>query len=216
LDLSDATGRMNQVLIGYLASATLGVDAGIDGKYFNDSKIALTSIINGEEYVIQGRPTFDATDVVALGFKTDVAGAYTIALNSFDGLFAAGQDIYLVDAVAGKEIDLKTGSYSFTATAAVDNTRFSLKYQKTLSIEGQEISDNSVIVYKNSGVIYVNSGAKMMNNIKVFDIQGRVVAEQKNLKANTTSIQNLRASNQVLIVKITTDDNQVISKKVEN
>ena len=216
LDLSDATGRMNQVLIGYLASATLGVDAGIDGKYFNDSKIALTSIINGEEYVIQGRPTFDATDVVALGFKTDVAGAYTIALNSFDGLFAAGQDIYLVDAVAGKEIDLKTGSYSFTATAAVDNTRFSLKYQKTLSIEGQEISDNSVIVYKNSGVIYVNSGAKMMNNIKVFDIQGRLITEQKSVKANTTSIQNLKASNQVLIVKVTTDDNQVISKKVEN
>jgi hypothetical protein len=216
LDLSDATGRMNQVLIGYLASATLGVDAGIDGKYFNDSKIALTSIINGEEYVIQGRPTFDATDVVALGFKTDVAGAYTIALNSFDGLFAAGQDIYLVDAVAGKEIDLKTGSYSFTATAAVDNTRFSLKYQKTLSIEGQEISDNSVIVYKNSGVIYVNSGAKMMNNIKVFDIQGRLITEQKSVKANTTSIQNLKASNQVLIVNVTTDDNQVISKKVEN
>jgi hypothetical protein len=216
LDLSTATGRINQVLIGYLASATVGFDPGIDGKYFNDSKIALTSIVEGEEYVIQGRPTFDATDVVALGFKTDVAGAYTIALNSFDGLFAAGQDIYLVDAVAGKEIDLKTGSYSFTATAAVDNTRFSLKYQKTLSIEGQEISDNSVIVYKNSGVIYVNSGAKMMNNIKVFDIQGRLITEQKSVKANTTSIQNLKASNQVLIVNVTTDDNQVISKKVEN
>jgi hypothetical protein len=91
-----------------------------------------------------------------------------------------------------------------------------LKYQKTLSIEGQEISDNSVIVYKNSGVIYVNSGAKMMNNIKVFDIQGRLITEQKSVKANTTSIQNLKASNQVLIVNVTTDDNQVISKKVEN
>jgi ribonucleotide monophosphatase NagD (HAD superfamily) len=56
----------------------------------------------------------------------------------------------------------------------------------------------------------------MMNNIKVFDIQGRLITEQKSVKANTTSIQNLKASNQVLIVNVTTDDNQVISKKVEN
>ena len=122
----------------------------------------------------------------------------------------------MVDSKTGIETNLKTSSYTFTAAAVVDNTRFSLKFQKTLSIEDQEISDNSVIVYKNGGVIYVNSGAKMMNNVKVFDIQGRVVAERNNVKANTTSIENLRASNQVLIVKVTTDDNQVLSKKVEN
>jgi hypothetical protein len=216
LNLTNTTGAFSQALVGYMDGATLGVDNGIDGKYINDSSIALTSSINNQEYTIQGRPAFDATDVVALNFKTDKAGDYTIAIDHVDGVFATGQDVYLVDSKTGAETNLKTSSYTFTAAAAVDNARFSLKYQKTLSMEGQEISDNSVIVYKNTGVIYVNSGAKMMNNIKVFDIQGRVVAEQKNLKANTTSIQNLRASNQVLIVKITTDDNQVISKKVEN
>ena len=56
----------------------------------------------------------------------------------------------------------------------------------------------------------------MMNNIKVFDIQGRLIAERNNVKANTTSIQNLKARNQVLIVQVTNEDNQVISKKVEN
>jgi hypothetical protein len=214
--LTNTAGAFSQVLVGYVDGATNGFDNGIDGKYINDSPIALTSNINNEEYTIQGRPRFDASDVVALNFKTDVAGDFTIAIDHVDGLFSGTQDIYLVDSKTGSETNLKTSSYTFTAAAAVDNTRFSLKFQKTLSLDPQELNDNSVIVYKNGGVIYVNSGAKTINNIKVFDILGRVVTERNNVKANTASIQNLRASNQVLIVKVTTDDNQVISKKVEN
>jgi hypothetical protein len=216
LNLTNASGVFSQALVGFVDGATIGVDNGIDAKYINDSPIALTSNINSEEYTIQGRPAFNASDVIALNFKTDVAGDYTIAIDHVDGLFSGSQDIYLVDSKTGTETNLKTSSYTFTAAAVVDNTRFSLKFQKTLSLDAQAFNDNSVIVYKNGGVIYVNSGAKMMNNVKVFDIQGRVVAERNNVKANTTSIQNLKASNQVLIVKVTTDDNQVISKKVEN
>jgi hypothetical protein len=215
LNLTNTSGVFSQTLVGYITDATQGVDI-YDGKYINDSSIALTSSINNEEYMIQGRPTFDASDVVALNFKTDVAGDFNIAIDHVDGLFSGSQDIYLVDSKTGTETNLKTNSYSFTAAAEVDNTRFSLRFQKTLKLDASVLNDNSVIVYKNNGVIYVNSGAKTMNNIKVFDIQGRVVAEQRSVKANTTSIQNLKASNQVLIVKVTTDDNQVISKKVEN
>ncbi|QBN20017.1 T9SS sorting signal type C domain-containing protein [Flavobacterium nackdongense] len=216
LNLTNATGAFSQALIGYLDGATNGFDNGIDGKYINDSPIALTSSINNEEYTIQGRPNFDASDVVALNFKTNVSGDYTIAIDQVDGLFSGNQDIYLVDSKTGTETNLKAGAYNFTAAAEVDNTRFSLKFQKTLSVNAQTIADNSVIVYKNNGGIYVNSGAKTMNNIKVFDIQGRLVAERNNMKSNTCSIQNLKASNQILIVKVTTEDNLEISKKVEN
>jgi hypothetical protein len=216
LNLTNTTGAFSQALVGFVDGATNGFDNGVDGKYINDSPIALTSNINNEEFSIQGRPAFVPSDVVELNFKTDVAGDFNIAIDHVDGLFSGNQDIYLVDSKTGTETNLKTSSYTFTAAAEVDNTRFSLKFQKTLSLDAQAFNDNSVIVYKNGGVIYVNSGAKMMNNIKVFDIQGRLVAERNNVKANTTSIQNLKASNQVLIVKVTTDDNQVISKKVEN
>jgi hypothetical protein len=215
LNATNVAGDFSQMAVTYFDGATQGVDA-FDGKYINDSPFALTSNINNEEYTIQGRPSFVPSDVVALNFKTDLAGDYTIAIDHSEGVFASGQDVYLVDSKTGTETNLTTSAYNFTATAGVDNTRFSLKYQKTLSLDAQELNDNSVIVYKNGGVIYVNSGAKMMNNIKVFDIQGRLITEQKSVKANTTSIQNLKASNQVLIVKVTTDDNQVISKKVEN
>ena len=215
LNLTNSTGVFSQALVAYITDATLGIDS-YDGKYFNDSPIALTSNINNEEYVIQGRPAFDASDVVALNFKTNLAGDYTIAIDHTDGLFANGQDVYLIDSKTGTETNLKTSSYTFTAASGIDNTRFSLKYQKTLKVDAPVFNENSVTVYENNGVVYVNSKESIINNIKVYDVQGRLIAEQKNVKASTATINNLKAIHQVLIVKVTSEDNNVVSKKVAN
>jgi hypothetical protein len=215
LNLSNSNGAFSQALVAYVADATLGIDI-YDGKYINDSPIALTSNINGGEYTIQGRPTFDPTDVVVLNFKTDVAGEYTIAIDHLDGVFASGQEVYLVDNNTATETNLKTAAHTFTAVTGVDNARFSLKYQKTLKVDTSVFNENSVTVYKNNGTLYVKSGANAISNIKVFDIQGRLIAEQKSVNANVASIKNLKAANQVLVVKVTSDDNKAVSKKVVN
>jgi len=131
-------------------------------------------------------------------------------------LFATGQAIYLKDNTTGAETDLKAGGYAFTAAAGVDNARFTLKYQKTLKVGVPVFNDNSVRVYKNNGLLYVNSGSVAINNIKVFDIQGRLIAEQKNLKTNTATIKDLKTTHQVLIVKISSEDNKVVITKVVN
>jgi hypothetical protein len=216
LNLTNTAGLFSQTLVGYLDEATLGVDNGIDGKYINDSATALTSNINGEEYTIQGRPAFDASDVVALNFKTDVAGDYTIALDHFDGLFTAGQDIYLKDNNTGAETDLKAGSYTFAAASGVDNTRFSLKYQKTLKVDDAVFNENNVAVYAKNGSLYVNSGEMAINTIQVYDVQGRLLAERKGLKTTTAILENLKANNQVLLVKVLGANNKVVTKKVVN
>ena len=216
LNLANAAGFFSQALIGYATDATQGVDI-YDAKYINDSPIALTSNIKNEEYSIQGRALpFDPADVVGLNFKTDAAGDYTIALDHFDGLFATGQDIYLADSKTGAETDLKKAAYTFTAAAGLDNARFSLKFQKTLKVEPKAFNENSVVVYRNKGVLYVNSGTVVINNITVFDMQGRLVAEQKSLKATTAVFNNLKTTHQVLIVKIVGEDNTVVTKKVVN
>ncbi|QBN20375.1 T9SS sorting signal type C domain-containing protein [Flavobacterium nackdongense] len=215
LNLTGAADAFSQALVGYTADATLAVDM-YDAKYINDSPIALTSSINNEEYTIQGRPAFDASDVVALNFKTDLAGDYTIALDHFDGVFATGQDVYLLDNTTGAETNLKNGSYTFNATAGIDNSRFSLKYQKTLKVDEPKLNENTIRVYKNNGTLYVNSGSIAISSISVFDVQGRLLSEQRNVKANTATIKDQRALNQVLIVKIVGEDNSEVTKKVLN
>ena len=216
LNLTNTAGAFSQALVGYVDGATQGVDNGIDGKYINDSAIALTSSINGEEYTIQGRPVFDATDVVALNFKTDVAGDYTIAIDHKDGVFATGQDVYLVDSKTGIETDLKAGPYTFAAATGVDNTRFSLKYQKTLKVDDTVFNENNVTVHAKNGSLFVNSGEMAINSIQVYDVQGRLLSERKGLKTNTAIIENLKVSNQVLLVKVLGANNKVVTKKVVN
>ena len=215
LNLSNASWPINQMALCYRDGASVGLDE-TDSKYINDSPVALTSNIDNGEYTIQGRPKFDATDVVALNFKTDLAGDYNIALDHFDGLFASGQDVYLLDSTTGTETDLKANTYTFTAKAGLDSTRFSLKYQKTLKVDAPAFNENSVSVYKKNGTLFINSEARLIHNIKVFDIQGRLLAEQNNVKANTAAIKDLKAIRQVLIIKILGEDGNIVTKKVAN
>jgi trimeric autotransporter adhesin len=96
LNLTNTSGLFSQMLVAYMAEATSGIDNAIDGRYFNDAPVALTSLIGSEEYTIQGRALpFSTSDSVPLGFKTDSAGNYTIAIDHVDGLFSTGQSIYL-------------------------------------------------------------------------------------------------------------------------
>jgi hypothetical protein len=215
LNATNVAGDFSQMAVTYFEGATQGVDA-FDGKYINDSAFALTSNVNNGEYIIQGRPAFDVTDVVALNFKTDLAGDYTIAIDHSEGVFASDQDIYLVDSKTGTETNLKTSSYTFTAVSGVDNTRFSLKYQKTLKVDEAIFNENNVTVYAKNGSLYVSSGEMAINTIQVYDVQGRLIAERKNVKATTATLDNLKANNQVLLVKVSGENNQVFTKKVVN
>jgi hypothetical protein len=213
LNLTTTSGVFSQTLIGYIPEATFGVDD-FDGRYINDSPIAITSKINDEEYIIQGRPAFDSSDTVALNFKTDVAGEYTIALDHSEGVFATGQDIYLLDSKTGIETDLKTASYTFTAAAEIDNNRFSVKYQKNLKVNTSALKDNTIRVHKQKGILYINSNEVALINVKVYNLQGRLITEQKDLNTTFTTIKDVKAVNQVLIVKMTTADNTVVTRKV--
>jgi hypothetical protein len=214
LNATDISGNFSQMAVGYVTDATQEVDA-FDGKYYNDGPIALNSFLDNTNYVIQGRALpFDPADEVPMSFSATNAGDYTIAIDHVDGLFSGAQSIILKDNTTGTESDLKAGAYTFKAAAGSTNTRFSLKYQKTLKEDAYTFDENSVTVYQNKGLVYVNSGKIAIDNIKVFDIQGRLIVEQKNVKATTASIKDLGIGQQVLIVQITSEANQVVNKKV--
>ncbi|WP_396185856.1 reprolysin-like metallopeptidase [Flavobacterium sp.] len=214
--LSDAT-QLNQMMLAYMTGATMEIDPGIDGAYINDSQIALNSLIDDEEFAVQGRALpFDGTDIVPLSFKVVNPGNYTIAIDHVDGLFAGSQDIILKDNETGIETDLKTGGYTFTALGGETKTRFVLKYQKTLGTNTLLFDENSIVVYKNDEVISIKSNGTAIENVKLFDIRGRLLFEKTNVNANETTIESSKFANQVLIVQITSDDKKVVNKKIIN
>ena len=220
LDLTGNNGLFAQTLIAYMHNATSGIDPAIDGKLFDEplNGATLTSIINNEDnFVIQGKGDFMNTDIVPLSFKTFVEGNFTITLSNFDGLFADGQNVFLKDNVTNTVHNLTNEPYNFAAPVGTSNTRFEIVYQSssTLATENPVLNENTVVIYKQNQDIIVNTGSIEMKNVKVYDIQGRLLVEQKDINATTTKLA-VGINNQVLIVKVTSKDNEVVTKKVIN
>ena len=213
LNLTNTSGVFSQMLLSYMAEATQGVDS-LDGKYINDSPVALTSIINAEEYTIQGRALpFSTTDTVPLGFKTNAAGNYTIAIDHVDGLFITGQMVLLKDNLLNTVTDLNAGSYSFASAIGTFNSRFEVVYQSTLAVTNPTFTANSVIAFSANGEIRINSGSTIMELVRVYDLQGRLLVEKKQINASETKIIT-SSTNQVLLVEITATNGSKITKKI--
>jgi hypothetical protein len=216
LNLSNATETISQNLVGYVTGATNEVDYSIDGKSFGNNAISLSSLVDNNEYNIQGRSLpFDPTDVVQLNFKTNIQGNYTISIDHLDGLFETSQEIFLRDNLSGNLQNLKLAAYSFQSQIGNFNSRFELVYQKTLGTTKAVFNENSVSVYKQeNGNIQINSGTFTMDTIELHDISGRLIFSTKDINSNFKTITNLSISNQVLILKIKTAENGVINKKI--
>lgn len=214
LNLSDSVSNVNQMLISYMTGATQDVDASIDGRFFDDTPTALNSLINNEEFAVQGRSLpFDGGDVVRLAFKAANAGSYTISLDHVDGLFTGeSQKVYLKDNQTAVVHDLGGDPYTFATTAGTFNNRFEIVYQSTLGVN-PIFDSNSVVIYHQNNEFVVNSGNNIMASIKVFDIRGRLIEEKKSIDTTQATIKG-GSSNQVLLVQITSQEGAVITKKV--
>jgi hypothetical protein len=217
LNLTNTDGIFSQTMVAYMPGATTGIDAKIDGPYFNDSQMALTSIIDNSEFAIQGRALpFDPADNVPLGFKTTVAGNYTIALDHVDGLFEGdATSIFLKDNTTNVISDLKAGSYAFASEAGIFNTRFEIIYSPLLTVGNPDWNANQIVVYKDKEDIVVNAGKIIVANVKVFDIRGSLLAEKK-YEGNAEVTITVRSSHQVLLLQVTSEDGRTFTRKIIN
>lgn len=215
LNLSSGSEVVGQMLVGYAENATQGVDSGLDAKYVNDSSLALTSLIETDEYSIQGRALpFANTDVVPLGFKSSFAGTFTISLAQFDGLFSANQDIFLKDNTTGISHDLKAGNYIFPSESGVFNNRFEIQYTATLNTTNPSLAENVILVGVQNQEITINAGAIEIQKVELIDVSGRIIYTLEEVNNSATKIKNLSITNQMLIVRISTVNNGVVNKKI--
>ena len=216
LNLSKGTEYVNQMMVAYMDGASSEIDNTLDGRYINDNQTALTSSLKGEEFVIQAKGLpFDSSDTVPLSFKAEQAGSFAIAVDHVDGLFLGNQEIILKDLKAGTEQNLKVGSYPFTSDAGTFKNRFEITFKtsQTLDVNAPSFDENSVIIFNQNGSLNVSSSKNTIKNIRVFDIRGILIAEQKDVNANTASIKNVTASKQTFLIQITSDDNKTVTKK---
>lgn len=216
LDLTNANGLFCQTLIGYMANATSGVDNGFDGRIFSQptNGATLTSIIGSDSsFIIQAKGDFVNTDVVALAFKTSIAGNFTIALSNVEGLFANNaQEVFLKDNLTNTITNLNNGNYTFASAAGDFLNRFEIVYQTT-ALNVNEFMLNDVVVYTNNSDVVVNAGQSTIDSVRIFDLRGRLVTELTNVNATEATL-NMSSDNQIVLVQVTSVDGAVVTKKL--
>ena len=215
ININNTQGAFKQALIGYVDSATMGLDRLFDGEMVDvGNAISLYTLVDNTKLSIQGRPLpFEVTDTIPLGIKSTISSDYSISLYDFDGLFT-NQDIYLEDRQVNVIHNLKTGPYSFTTNVGTFDNRSVLRYTETSLGVDPVFNENAVVIYKNNDNRFViNAGIYTMDVVKVFDTRGRLLYNLKDINA-TLTIFDGGMTNQVLLVQITTVEGVKVTKKV--
>ena len=213
INLNDGTKSYNQILVGYTANATNGIDNKVDGKMLDTSKTSLYNLIDNNEYVIQGKGLpFTDEDVVKLGLKVTEASNFEINIEQVDGLFTT-QDIFVKDNATGAIHNLKEGSYYFISEVGTFNNRFELIYKKPTK-EVQVVSTNTVDVLVKNNELTIQTYNSNINSIEVYNVLGKVVFTKNGINNKQFNTNQITATNQALIVKIQLENGEVIVKKI--
>lgn len=211
---TDNDNDINQIAVAYVEGATQGVDTNFDGLSFGNTGSSLSSKINGSDYVIQGRSLpFDSNDVVALGFNAATAGNYKIKLTNKDGLFLGSQDVFVRDNLMGTEHNITIAPYLFATQAGTFDNRFQLVYTQRLASPSSTFTANSVLVTNNPDGFRVTTNGIAMKDIHVYDISGRLLFKQLNINETATDLKMFSQANQMLLLKITSQENETVTVK---
>jgi len=207
LDLLNSNNIPTRLLVGYKEDATVERDRLYDAITTQD----FYTTINNDKFIIQGRPDFNENDQVNLGINIPTAGEYKIAIAEVDGILTT-QNIYIEDLYSNAIYDIRQSPYIFNSNVGTFNDRFILRYTNS-TLGNNDFVINNTIIYNKDNKINIDSD-KVIKNVRVYDITGKLLYDN-NFNSNNIKF-SLECSKQILLVKIKTDDDEIITKKISN
>ncbi|MCC9017582.1 LamG-like jellyroll fold domain-containing protein [Flavobacterium lipolyticum] len=216
LNMTSTTGAFKQLLLGYIEGATNNYETLYDGLSLDGNQyLDFYSVSDANKFVIQGRAVpFTDADIVPLGYRTAVAGDFTIAIDEVDGKMT-NQKIYVEDKVTGVIHDLTQSNYTFKTEVGNFSERLVLRYTgKTLGVGDFENLKDGILVSIKDKVIAVQSSQENIKEVIVYDVSGKMLYHKKKVGNTELQIQNLPSSNQVLLVKVTLANDFTTTRKV--
>ena len=218
LNMTGNGGIFSQILIAYVPQATYGRDRLYDADRNSASASQLYSLLGTTPLAINGRPSFDATDVVPLGVSKAATTTenFTISLTEQEGVFANGTaTVYLHDILLGTYHDFVAGDYTFTANSLTSNNRFEAVYAiPDGALNTTDFAAGQVIASINSGTLTIMTSNEMAS-VEIFDITGRKVQSFQSLNALNLS-KPFNYSEGIYIAKIKLVNGATATQKLIN
>jgi len=218
LNMTDANGVGNQILVAYMPEATLAYDRMYDAELNSVSPAQVYSILEGtnKQLAINARPAFTNTDVVNLGIgKTGTTSEnFSIAIAEKEGMFTTGTVlVYLHDTVLNVYHNLANGPYAFTASSTEINNRFKIVYQDA-ALNNADFESNNVIATINNQTLNI-AASLPITNVSIYDIAGRLVTEIK-VNNQTNVLNAFYFAEGIYIAKIKLNNGTTATQKLIN
>lgn len=140
---------------------------------------AVYSLVEGEKIAIDGRSSFENTDVIPLGTQYFVSGNYTLGIDVAEGIFANNQAIYLKDRQTGVITNLSQENYSFAVNAGESTGRFEIIYQPNPILATDGAVKEDLLIYRDGSDFVVKSQSKPITTLEVYDTAGRLIFSVK-------------------------------------
>lgn len=208
----------SQILIAYLPEATLGYDRLYDALRFSTSTAQLYSIhtVDEKRLAINGRPSFEDTDVVSLGVLKSNTNAETFTINISDkeGVFNSGNvAVYLHDKALQTYHDFSNGAYTFITSERIANGRFEIVYRNGALGNADFASVKVNALIKNQ--TFIANSSIGMKEIEIYDIAGRKVATFI-AEGQTNTSRTFNHADGVYIAKIKLENGSIATQKLIN
>ncbi len=215
LNISNASGAYDEMLIGYIEGATNGLDPKYDGAIFPaGNAVSIYSLLNENSLAIQGRALpFSASDIIPLGYKSTIAGTMKISIENLDGAFA-DTGVYLLDTSTGIMHDLKASPFSFTTTVGTFNSRFEIHFVgNALGINQPTENSSEIVAFADGQLIKINAESQTIRSVDVYDLTGKLLVSEGDIDAGDYSVE-LNIAPQLVLVQMTLDAETIVVRKV--
>ena len=207
-----------QALLAFMnEQANNDINDGYDAYNIDESPTDMY-LLNGEnELAIMGEGFFDENAIFPIGVRKEVAGKISFALDDIKN-FSTNQAFFILDKNTNTYHSIADRVYEVEVPSGKTNDRFFLTFKddskpKTATIDISSNDDENVMIILNAEV-KVMSKEQLIQKIEIYDILGKKVDSYKKVDSLSQILYKLPKITAGYIVKITLQNNDVITKKI--
>lgn len=217
LELKDIQSQgASQALIGYAEGATNYKDRLFDAAQLTQNTMSITTLIQGEPYVIQGRSyPFQNDDKLNLRVAIKQAGDYSIQIARAEGLFVENQSVYLIDKYLDTQVNISENAYEFSSEEGTVEDRFEIVYaEQSLSINEPLATRDGVNIFQKEGILTIHAEGEDLTRIEILTIGGARLFDSGKLQQSGYEVDCSFYAKGVYLVKIGVDGKQRVIRKI--
>jgi hypothetical protein len=204
-----------QVVVAFMDDkANSEINEGYDAENIDDVDNDMYLVNSDKELIIEGEGYFDENASYPIGVRSDSIGKISFVLDGLEN-FDENQKVFIYDKSDDTYHNINGNLYEVELPEGTIDNRFYLRFtDKTLGTDTFNLSkSDEVIVVVNQNVT-VQSSNQLIKNIAVYDLLGRKIDSYKKVNALKYTLSHLNKTTAGLIVKITLENDTVVSKKI--